>query len=90
MENLPSFDKKYPIANNLHPFKNASDFNKGEFPSLPDSNLHIIIGIREASLINFEKTCKPINHNEPYVAHCHLGCTVFGPDPYLNEKQIYD
>ena len=75
MDNLPSIDKNYPISNNLYfIFLNAEDLIKGnKFPNLPDSNMHIIIGIREASLINFEKIRKPSNINEPFVGHCKLG-----------------
>ena len=74
MDNLPSIDKNYPISNNLYSFKNTEHLIKGnKFPNLPDLNLHIIIGIREVSLINFEKIRKPSNINEPFVGHCKLG-----------------
>ena len=70
-------------------FKNASDLIKIiKFPNLPDSELRIITGLREANLINFEKIRKPSKYNEPFAAKCKLGWTIFGPDPYLKSKPM--
>ena len=89
MDDLPSIDKNYPISNNLYSPKNAEDLIKGnKFLNLSDSNLPIIIGICEASLINFEKIRKPSNLNEPFVGHCKLGWTVLEPDPQLKSKSM--
>ena len=59
-----------------------------KFPNLYDSELHVIIGIREAEIINFEKTRKPLNCDEPFASKCKIGWTAFGPDPYLKNKPI--
>ena len=89
MDDIPSIDQNFPIPSNLCSFKNTVDLiRNNKFPKLADSDLHLIIGIREAELINFEKIRKPCNSNEPFVGFCKLGWTVFGPDQYLKNKPI--
>ena len=59
MDKMPSIDKIFPTADNLRLFKNATDLIKSnKFPKFYDTDLHIIIGIREAEMINFESTKK--------------------------------
>ena len=53
-----------------------------------DFDLHIIVGIREVGLINYEKIRKPCNLGEPFTARCKIGWTVFGPDPFLKNKPL--
>ena len=89
LDQMPSIDQNCPVASNLGSFKNATDLIRlNKFPNLIDSSLHVIIGIREAELINFEKIRKPCHQNEPFVAHCKIGWTVFGPDPHLRNKPV--
>ena len=61
---------------------------ENKFPNLVDSSLHVIIGVREAGLINFDKIRKPCYPNEPFVGRCKIGWTVFGPDPHLKNKPL--
>ena len=76
IDDLSSIDQNFPTPSNLRSFKNMTDFNKNnKFPKLADSDLHLIIGIREAELINFEKIRKPFNSNEPFVGLYKLGWT---------------
>ena len=89
LEQMPSIDQNCPIAANLSSFKNVTDLiQNNKFPNLFDSDLHVIVGIREAELINFEKIRKPFHHNEPFVAWCKSGWTVFEPDPHLRNKPL--
>ena len=56
LDQMPSIDRNCPTASNLNLFENATDLvRNNKFPNLSDSNLHIIIGVREASLINYDK-----------------------------------
>ena len=59
-----------------------------KFPKLADTRLNLIIGVRQAELINYEKLRKPANPGEPYVGLCKLGWTIFRPDPYLKSKPM--
>ena len=89
LEQMPSIDQNCPIAANLSSFKNLTDLiQNNKFPNLFDSNLHVIVGIREAELINFEKIRKPFHYDEPFVARCKIGWAVFGPDLYLKNKPL--
>ena len=89
LDQMPSIDQNCPIASNLGSFKNATDLiQKNKFPNLVDSSLHVIISVREAELINFEKIWKPCHQNEPFVACCKIGWTVFGPDLHLKNKPL--
>ena len=89
LDKMPSIDQNFPTADNLRLFENMTDLIKGnKFPNLYDSELHVIIGIREAEIINFEKTRIPLNCDEPFAVRCKIGWTVFGPDPYLKNKPI--
>ena len=55
LDQMPSIDKICPTASNLEPFENATDLiRNNKFPNLSDSSLNIIIGVREASLINYD------------------------------------
>ena len=86
---MPSIDQNCPIASNLSFFENATDLiQKNKFPNLVDSSLHIIIGVREAGLINYDKVRKPCHPNEPFIGHCKIGWTVFGPDPHLKNRPL--
>ena len=89
LDQIPSIDQNCPIASNLGSFKNATNLiQNNKFQNLVDSSLHVIIGIREAELINFEKIRKPCHQNEPFVACCEIGWTVFGPDLHLKNKPL--
>ena len=89
LDKMPSIDQNFPTANNLRLFKNMTDLIKGnKFPNLYDTELHMIIGVRKAEIINFEKTRKSFKCDEPFAARCKIGWTVFGPDPYLKNKPI--
>ena len=57
-------------------------------PKLPDSDLHIIIGVCKANMINFKKIRKPLKYKEPFAAKCKLGWTIFGPDPYIKNTPM--
>ena len=53
---MSSIDQNCPNASNLGFFKNATDLiQENKFPNIVDSSLHVIIGVREAGFINFEK-----------------------------------
>ena len=68
MDNLPSIDQNFPTYNNLCSFTNTADLLRNDkFPKLADTNLHLIIGVCQAELINFEKLRKPANFGEPFV-----------------------
>ena len=68
-------------------FKNAMDLvNNNKFPKLVDNRLNVIIGVRQAELINYEKIRKPAHSGEPFAGLCKLGWTIFGPDSYLKCK----
>ena len=89
LDQMPSIDHSYPIADNLNSFKNLTDLiQNNKFPNLFDSDLHVIVGIREAGLINYEKIRKPCNPGEPFAARCKIGWTVFGPAPHLKNKPL--
>ena len=80
---MPSIDKHFPTADNLHLFENMADLIKdNKFLNLYDSKLHVIIGIRDAEIINFEKTRKALKYDELFAAMCKIGWTVCGPDQY--------
>ena len=82
MDCLPSIDNNFPTSQNLHPFKNSSDLIRdGKFPRL-------IVRIRQAGLINYEKIRKPESFGEPFADKCKLAWTIFGPDPYLKSKAM--
>ena len=80
----PLLRKNFPTASNLCGFENASDLvRNNKFPELIDENLHLIIGIRQSSLINYDRLREPDHPNEPFLAHCKLGWTAYGLDPNL-------
>ena len=84
LNDMPSIDKNFPTSENLNCFENAYDLIKnGKFPILSDKNLHVIVGIREASLINYDRVRTPDHSDQPYLARCKLGWTAFGSDPSL-------
>ena len=79
LDQMPSIDQIFSIAANLSSFKNLTNLiHNNKFPNLYDSELHIIIGIREAEIINFEKTRKPFHCDKPFDARCKIRWTVFG------------
>ena len=70
----PLSRKNFPTAGNLSCFEHASDLvRNNKFPELIDENLHLIVGVRQASLINYDRVRGPDNPNEPFLAHCRLG-----------------
>ena len=74
LDKLPSIDQNFPTSNNLCSFKNTTDLIENKkIQKLPHSELNLIIDVREANLINFEKITKPLRHNEPFVAKCKIG-----------------
>ena len=82
---MPSIDQHLPVAENLGGFKNLADLVQGKkFPELYDSELHLIIVVREISIINYDKIRKPLNMTEPFSGCCKIGWTVFGPDPFAS------
>ena len=79
MDSHPSIDLHFPIPSNLCPFKNTADLiRNNKFPKLADSDMHLIIGIREGELTNIDKIRKACKNNEPFVGHCKQGWTAFG------------
>ena len=52
--------------------------------------IYVIISIRETELIHFEKIRKPFHYNEPFVARCKIGWTVFGPNPIWKINPLLD
>ena len=86
---MPSIDHSYPVTDNLKSFKNLADLlQNNKFPTLFDSDLHIIVGIREAGLINYDKIREPCSPGEPFVGRCKIGWAVFGSDPYLKTSLL--
>jgi hypothetical protein len=86
---MPSIEKNFPTAFNLEGIDHALDLVRdNKFPCLEDENLHLIMGIREANLINYDKVRTPINPEQPFLAHCKIGWTAYGPDIGLNNKQL--
>ena len=74
LDQMPSIDQNCPIAYNLNCFENATDLiRSNKFPNLVDSSLNVIIGVREAGLINYDKVRKPCHPNEPFIGHCKIG-----------------
>ena len=91
LDQMPSIDQNFPVADNLGSFRNLTDLVQcNKFPNLYDSGLHLIIGIREAEIINFDKIRKPFNADEPFAVRCKIGWTVIGPDPFLRNKPLLD
>ena len=89
LNDMPSIDKNFPTSENLNCFENAYDLIKnGKFPILSDKNLHVIVGIREASLINYDRVRTPDHSDQPYLARCKLGWTAFGSDPSLKSRPL--
>ena len=86
---MPSIEKNFPTASNLGCFEHTSDLvRKNKFPCLIDENLHLIIGVREANLINYDKVRTPVSSDQPFLAHCKIGWTAFGPDPGLRSRPL--
>ena len=70
LDQMPSIEKNFPTASNLDCFENAADLiRKNKFPNLVDENLHLIVGIREANLINYDKVRKPSNTDQPFIPY---------------------
>ena len=62
MDCLPDIGNNFPTSQNLHPFKNSSDLIRdNKFSRLIDTKVNLIVGIRQAGLINNEKIQKPEN-----------------------------
>ena len=86
---LPSIGLNFLTNDKTSCFTNAGDLtNLDLFPTLSDSNLHIIIGIKEAKLFLFDSKHNHVVDLEPYVAHCKLGWSVYSPDKFVNSKII--
>ena len=48
-------------------FDNGSDLIKqNKLPNLNDTKLHVIIGIRETNLMNYDTVWRPVQPNEPF------------------------
>ena len=66
LDQMPSIERNFPVVEKLCEFKNLTDLVQGnKFPDLYDSDLHLIISIREASIINYDKIRKhlmPTSH----------------------------
>ena len=89
IDKMPSIDHSYPVVDNLKSFKNVTDLlQNNKFPTLLDSDLHIIVGIRKAALINYDKIRDPCSPGEPFVRCCKIGWAIFGSDPYLINKPL--
>ena len=89
LNDMPSIDKNFPTSENLSGFENAYDLIRNrKFPDLSDENLHVIVGIREASLINYDRVRTPDHSDQPFLTHCKLGWTAFGPDPNLRNRPL--
>jgi hypothetical protein len=89
LDNMPSIEKNFPTASNLECFEHASDLVRdNKFPCLVDESLHLIIGVREANLINYDKVRTPVSSEQPFLAHCKIGWTAYGPDPGLRNKPL--
>ena len=89
MDELPSIEQNFPTCDNLQCFKNVAHLvRNNKFPKLADTCLNLIIGIRQAELINYEKLRKPANSGEPFVAKCRLGWTAFSNDLYLKSRPM--
>ena len=89
MNELPSIEQNFPTRDNLRFFKNTADLVKNnKFPKLADIRLNLIIGVRQAELINYEKLRKAANPGEPFVGLCYLGWVIFGLDSYLKCKPM--
>ena len=57
MDELPSIEQSFPTHDNLRFFKNTANLliRDNKFPKLADTRLHLIIGVRQAELIHYEK-----------------------------------
>ena len=79
---MPPIGENFPTSENLRDFSNSRDLiRNGKFPVLSDRKLHIIVGIKQANLMIYNRIRTPVTPNEPYFARCKLGWTAFGSDP---------
>ena len=75
---MHSINQNFSTADNLRLFKNRTNLIKGnKIPILFDTELHVIIVIREDKIINFEKTRKSLTCDEPFVLRCKIGWAGF-------------
>ena len=89
LDNMPSIEKNFPTASNRGCFGHASDLvRENKFPFLIDKNLHLIIGVREANLINSDEVRTPVSSEQPFLSHCKIGRTAFGPDKSLRNSLL--
>ena len=89
IDKMPSIGHSYPVADNLKSFKNVTDLlQNNKFHTLLDFDLHIIVGICEAALINYDKIRVPCSPGEPFVGRCKIGWAIFGPDSYIRNKPL--
>ena len=89
LNDMPSIEKNFPTSANLNCFEHASDLVRNKkFPELVDESLHLIVGVREANLINYDRVRTPDNPDQPFLTHCKLGWMAFGPDPNLRSRPL--
>ena len=89
IDKMPAIDHSYPVAENLNSFKNLTDLlQNNKFPNLFDSDLHIIVGIREADLINYDKIREPCNPGNHSQAVAKLAGPFLDPNLFLKNKPL--
>ena len=89
LDRMPSVDRNFPVAENLCAFKNLADLVQGnKFPELYDSELHLIIGIREASIISYDKIRKLLKAVEPFAGCCKIGWISIWSRPVSKNKHL--
>ena len=77
IDKMPLIYHSYPVIDNLKSFKNLADLlQNNNFPTLFDSDLHIIVGIRKAGLINYDKIRETCSPGEPFVGCCKISWAV--------------
>ena len=89
VEKMRAINNCYPNSENLKYFNNVSDLvQSGKFPDLVDSNLHLLIGIKETYMTSFSKVRTPFKSDQPYIAKCLLGWVPFGRDSNLKAESL--
>ena len=89
LNDMPSIDKNFPTSENLKCFDNAYDLiRNGKFPIFADENLHFIVGVRDAHLMNYDRVRAPDHPDQPYFARCKLGWCAYGMDSNLKSKSL--
>ena len=51
--------------------------------------MHIIVGITQANLLNYDRVRTPDHFEQPYFARCKLGWTAFGSDPNMHSNSLF-